>query len=272
MKTNYKHKLSQNLHLFISVLSAVAVFPLPVFPAPYVINSAGTKIEGTAIKSSADGTVQLTTKNGQVLTFRAGGYQQAAADPPPEIAQVEAFARGGRLAEAAALLKSVKRDYVWLGWDRRASLMLARIELARENFAGAAAEYEELFAVQPQLKKSPAERTHYMQALLGAGRIPEVAAMVDEDIASGSRAAAARAQIIRGDMKFAAGQAEEALLDYLRTVILFREQTAVQPEAIYKTGVALKKLNDPRAPEFFNRVISEFPASEFAVLAKGDVK
>ncbi len=29
MKTNYKHKLSQNPYLFISVLSAVALFPLP---------------------------------------------------------------------------------------------------------------------------------------------------------------------------------------------------------------------------------------------------
>ncbi|GEM_PF-3379142 len=35
MKMNYKHKLSQNLYPFISVLSAVAIFPLP-----YAIHSA----------------------------------------------------------------------------------------------------------------------------------------------------------------------------------------------------------------------------------------
>jgi tetratricopeptide (TPR) repeat protein len=120
------------------------------------------------------------------------------------------------------------------------------------------------------VKTIPAERANYMQALLGAGKIKETAALVDEDIASGSREAAARAQIVRGDMKAAAGQYEEALLDYLRTVLLFKDQAAVQPEATYKTAVALKKLNDPRATEYFEKVLDEFPDSEFAAMAKGE--
>ena len=92
--------------------------------------------------------------------------------------------------------------------------------------------------------------------------------MINEDIASGSREAAARAQVVRGDMKAAGGQYEEALLDYLRTAILFRAQTAVLPEATYKTAVALKNLNDPRAAEYFQKVIDEFPKSEFAEQAR----
>jgi TolA-binding protein len=71
-------------------------------------------------------------------------------------------------------------------------------------------------------------------------------------------------------MKAAAGQYEEALLDYLRTVLLFKEQAAVLPEATYKTAVALKKLNDPRAADYFQKVTREFPDSEFAEMAKGE--
>jgi tetratricopeptide (TPR) repeat protein len=241
-----------------------------VFAVPFVINSAGTQINGAAIQSSADGTVLLTTLNGQTLTFRPGAYRQAFADKPPEMTQVEAMAKNGELAGAAAILRRVKGQYAFLGWDLRASQMLARVELAQKNFNEAVAEYEALFAAQPQLKKIPAERANYMQALLGAGRIKETAALVDEDIASGSREAAARAQIVRGDMKAAAGQYEEALLDYFRTALLFEDQNAVLPEATYKTAVALKKLNDPRAVEYFQRVITEFPGSEFAELAKGE--
>ena len=96
--------------------------------------------------------------------------------------------------------------------------------------------------------------------------------MIGEDIESGSREAAARAQVVRGDMKMKGGQVEEALLDYLRTTILFRAQTAVLPEATYKTAVALKNLNDPRAAEYFKKVIDEFPKSEFAELAKKGVE
>jgi len=247
---------------------AVLFFTASAQAAPFVINSAGTRIDGSAIQSTADGTVLLTTPNSQTLTFRPGTYRQAFADKPKEMFQVEAMAKSGDLDGAAAILQRVKEQYKFLGWDQRASQMLARVELARKNFPAAVTEYEVLFAVQPQLKKVPAERANYMQALLGAGYIKETAALVDEDIASGSREAAARAQIVRGDMKAAAGQYEEALLDYLRTAILFKEQADVLPEATYKTAVALKKLNDPRAAEYFQKVIKEFPDSEFAQMAK----
>jgi len=250
----------------------VLVFTGVIQAAPFVINSAGTQIDGAAIQSSADGTVMLTTLNGQTLTFPPGAYRQAFADKPKEMFQVEAMAKRGDLAGAAAILQRVKEQYAFLGWDLRASLMLARVELAQKQFAAAASEYEALFAAQPQMKKIPAERANYMQALLGAGRIKETAALIDEDIASGSREAAARAQVVRGDMKAATGQYEEALLDYLRTVLLFKEQADVQPEAAYKTAVALKKLNDPRAAEYFKKVIDEFPKSEFAEMAKGGVE
>ncbi len=238
--------------------------------APFVINSAGQQVNGTAIQSAADGTVLLTTPNGQTLTFRAGTYRQAFADKPPEMFQVEAMAKSGDLAGAAAILQRVKAQYAFLGWDLRAAQMLARVELAQKHFPAAISEYEALFSTQPQMKKIPAERANYMQALLGAGRIKETSALIDEDIASGSREAAARAQVVRGDMKAAAGQYEEALLDYFRTALLFEDQKVVLPEATYKTAVALKKLNDPRAAEYFQKVIKAFPDSEFAELAKGE--
>jgi outer membrane protein assembly factor BamD (BamD/ComL family) len=184
--------------------------------------------------------------------------------------QVEALVKNGDFAGAATLLRCIKEQYRFLGWDQRASQMLARVELAQKNFKASAVEYEALFAAQPQLKTMPAERANYMQALAGSHRTKEAAAMIDEDIASGSRDAAARAQVVRGDMKAVSGQYEEALLDYLRTSLLFTEQTNVLPEATYKAAVALKKLNDPRAAEYFQKVITEFPESEFSIKAKGE--
>lgn len=238
--------------------------------APFVVNSAGTQIDGVSIQSAADGTVLLTSAQGQTLTFRPGAYRQAVADKPKEMVQGENLVKSGDLAGAAIILRRVKEQYRFLSWDQCASLMLARVELAQKKFAVAAAEYEALFAAQPHFKTVPAERANYMQALSGAGRIKEAAAMVNEDIASGSRESAARAQVVRGDMKAAGGQYEEALLDYLRTVLLFREQAAVLPEATYKTAVALKKMKNPRAAEYFQKVIKEFPESEFAAMAKGE--
>ncbi len=254
------------------VLSALLLLVSIAQAAPFVINSAGNRVNGSAIQSAADGTILLTTLNGQTLTFRPGTYRQAFADKPKEMFQVEELVKQKDLIAVVQILQRVKEQYRFLGWDQRAGLMLARVYLPLKQFEDSAREYEELFTVQPKFKKSPKERANYMQALLGSGRISEVAKMIDEDIASGSREAAARAQVVRGDMKAASGQYEEALLDYLRTTILFRAQTAVLPEATYKTAVALKNLNDPRAAEYFKKVIDEFPKSEFAELAKKGVE
>ncbi len=240
--------------------------------APFVINSAGSQVTGSAIRSAPDGTILLTTLNGQTLTFRKGSYRQAFADKPKEMFEVEALVKKKELNAVAAILRRVKEEYQFLGWDERASLMLARVYLPLKQFENAAREYEGLFKAQPQLMENLKERSNYMQALLGCGRMAEVAKMVEEDIASGSREAAARAQIVRGDMKAASGQVEEALLDYLRTAILFKAQAAVLPEATYKTAVALKLLHDPRAPDYFQKTITEFPDTDYAELAKEEMK
>lgn len=243
-----------------------------VLAEPFVINSAGSRVVGSAIQSAPDGTILLTTLNGQTLTFRPGSYRQAFADKPPELNQIDALLKQKDLDAVAEILKQVKGNYRFLGWDQRASLMLARIYLPLKQFEDSAREYEELFKIQPELMQNLKERSNYMQALLGCERIDEVAKMIDEDIASGSREAAARAQVVRGDMKAASGQYEEALLDYLRTAILFRAQAAVLPEATYKTAVALKKLNDPRATEYFEKTITEFPETEYAELAREEME
>ena len=256
----------KRIYLAVLILAGTAV------AEPYVINSAGSKVVGSAIQSAPDGTILLTTLNGQTLTFRPGSYRQAFADKPPEMDQIDALLKQKDLNAVAAILKQVKENYRYLGWDQRASLMLARIYLPLKQFEESAREYEALFEAQPELMQNLKERSNYMQALLGSGRIDEVAKMVDEDIASGSREAAARAQVVRGDMKAASGQYEEALLDYLRTAILFKAQTTVLPEATYKTAVALQKLNDPRAADYFQQTITEFPETEYAERAREEME
>lgn len=237
---------------------------------PFVVNSAGQRISGSAIVADADGTIRLTTHNGQTLTFAKGAYRQALADKPPEFAQIAALLKAKDLEGVAELLGRVQKSYRYLGWDQRAGLMLARIYLPLKRFEESVREYDAYFSVKPQAKRDLKERANYMQALLGAGRISTVEAMIQQDIASGSREAAARAQIVRGDMKAAAGQYEEALLDYFRTSILFKAQTAVQPEALYKTAEALEQLQDARAETYFQQVLKEYSTSEFAAKVRED--
>ena len=79
---------------------------------------------------------------------------------------------------------------------------------------------------------------------------------------------AARAQVLRGDLKRKRRQLEPAVQDYLRTVILFENIRDVQPEALYKAGETLEELRDARAKDLFARLQREYPDSKYAARAR----
>ncbi len=87
-------------------------------------------------------------------------------------------------------------------------------------------------------------------------------------VAGEDRAAAAKGQLLRGDLNMAKNKVEAALLDYLRTVTLFKKEQEVQPEALYKTGLAMDALRDPRAKKFFQMVVDDHGDSSYAAMAQ----
>ena len=79
-----------------------------------------------------------------------------------------------------------------------------------------------------------------------------------------NRAVAAKAQILRGDISLQKKKYRDAVLDYLRTVTLFKSVDAVQAEALYKTANAMDQLRDPRAKDFYQQVVDGYGSSPYA--------
>jgi hypothetical protein len=101
-------------------------------------------------------------------------------------------------------------------------------------------------------------------AALTATKDSSLAAELDKTIAKGSRENAAAAHIARGDMAKADGNKPDALLDYLRVVVLYDQIKSIQPEALYKTVQCLEELKDPRAEDWRKRLMSDYGSSEWA--------
>ena len=68
---------------------------------------------------------------------------------------------------------------------------------------------------------------------------------LDDAIATGTRETVAVAQLVRGDLDRLEGKKEDAVMDYLRTVILFEQFKDLQPEALFKAAQAMDDLRDP---------------------------
>lgn len=228
-----------------------------------VILPNGNRIEGTQIRASRNGDIILTTPAGQ-QTFPRGQYTKAIADKPAEFDQARALAGQGKYDEAIALLEKIATEYRYLEWDNNAFVAMAQIQSSRGNDSGAVDVYERLMRQSPEAKDDANIQWAYRSALLSAKMYDKLIPSLDQAILKGSRSDAAKAQIMRGDTKLAQGQVEAAVMDYLRTAILFESEAAVQPEALFKAGQGLEQLRDPRSKEMFKKLVQNYPSSSYA--------
>jgi tetratricopeptide (TPR) repeat protein len=235
--------------------------------AAYVILANGTRVDGTSIRARSDGTVVLETAMGS-QTFARNQYSKAVADKPPEIDEASRLVGAQQFDQAIKLLEEVAAKFRFLDWDVHALKLLPQIYERKGDSAGAIQAYENLFRLQPRIGEESEVLFGYFGAMLKAQQYEKLDGRLDDVIAKGSRKDAARAQLLRGDLKAAQNQLEAAVLDYLRTAILFKAEAEVQPAALFKAAETLEKLRDNRAKEFYQRVVSEHPASPEAARAR----
>ena len=159
------------------------------------------------------------------MTFRKGQYRRAVADKPRELAQAEKLLKDGKGGQAVALLEKVKAGYRFLAWDQRAIGLLGDYYYGAGKFDEAAAEFQALE------NPDAAAQEKYRDALIKSGKVGAVLPALEKDIASGSREAAARAYLLRGDLKAAAGDTAGARRDYLKVATFFKAQKEAAQEA-----------------------------------------
>lgn len=243
---------------------------VPIVDAQYVILPNGQRVDGTAIRSRANGEITLTLAGGAgTRTFMPGQYLQAVAPEPPELARAIRGIEARQYDQAIAMLEEIVRANQHLHWDLVALGEIGKANVAKGDHVAAVRAYDRLFQASPDRKKDDAFRWGYYQALLGAGQHDKLETELNELVASGARSDAARAQVMRGDIKLAKGMVEPAVMDYLRTAILFERETAVVAEATFKAAEGLAQLRDPRARDMYRRVTERYPNSPYAAQARG---
>jgi TolA-binding protein len=236
--------------------------------APYVVLKAGNRrIDASSIRVRPNGDYVVITPTGQTFDFTRDQVAEAYVDPPPAIRAAADAVREGRYQAAVEPLKDILREYRFLTWDERAAPLLAQAYMGLEEYGQAVRVLEDLFKQAPGAKDDEPGWL-YREAMMRAGQTVQLEQELDELIKSGSRDDAARAQIMRGDIDYAAGNFEEAAMDYLRTVVFFKRQTEVLPQATLKTAQALERMRDDRSTEWYQRTVEQFPQTPEAEQAR----
>ena len=260
--------------LAIAALAAASVLLLAeaALAAPYVILKDGvTKREGTRIRAERDGTIILTTAQGNV-PFQPGSYSKAFTDEPQTFKPAKAAVDAGRVDDKViASLEKIVSECRYLNWDIEAQKLLAEALLKKGDAAGADNAYKKLYTFDPELQKDTTIAWAHRKAMLEAKQYATLQKSLDAVAAAGPRAEAARAQNMRGDISLAQNRLDDAAMDYLRTAILFEDikDPIIQGEACFKAAKVLEQLRDARAKELYRKCATQYPSSPYAAQAKG---
>lgn len=235
--------------------------------APFVELTNGQRVVGKEIRAKANGDIVLNRDEGPV-TFTKAQVKRAVADKPDQMDAVVRAVQTGQYDKAIPVLEKLITDYRALYWDVVAMDQLGRAQAGMGKADEALKTYAKLARTYPDAMKGDA-KWGYLQALIAAKKYTDAEKKLKEVIQTGSREDAALAQIMRGDARAAQGDREGAAINYLRTVILFKAVAEHQPQALYKAGVALDQMKDPRAKQQFQLLRQNYPDSPWAAKAKG---
>ncbi len=188
------------------------------------------------------------------------------AQPPAQLEQAVRAVQAGQGAQAVPVLRQIMNAYVMLGPDRIAGRYLAQAYLDMGQAGEAIKAVDELLRSSPTANQNAELMGIYVDALIKNNELARAERALGDIVASGSRGAAAMAQVKRGDIQMQRGDMREALISgFLRTIVLFQDVREVQPEALYKAIECHTALNEHHyAERWRKRLLSGFPNSEYA--------
>lgn len=252
-------------------IGMAAALTATVSEGAYVVLKGGQRREVASIRARPDGGIVLIGADGSRMELSRDQYVQAVADKPAKFDQAVAMVNGGKFDAAIPILTEIVRENRFLDWDRAAGVELARAHAAKGNTTEALEVYEGLMRDYPGLDADGGFMWNYRDALLGAKQFSRLETDLAKIVAGDNRADAARAHLMRGDVRAAENKTEHAIREYLRAVLFYERETEVLPKALLKTAQALEGLRDARAKDFYRRLVEDFGDSPEAAAAKGKI-
>lgn len=214
-----------------------------------VVTRSGQELKGTKLTAAADGTLKLALGQRGVQTFPPGSYRSAYVPQPRQVTALVRAARAGRHSEVLERAGPLYASYRYLGWGDLVCLIQGEALLAQQDAAGARAAFER--GLQCPGPRQIALQKGLVQALIEMGNAEAAEARLEGFASGQDESALAFVFNARGKLAAARGEPRQAVLEYLKTVLLFdpQEVPAEWQEAKSRTMELLKQMQDPRWQE-----------------------
>lgn len=225
----------------------------------------GREIQGGKIKwQESRREYRIENPDGSILSVPLDDVEAVEVAKPAEYDKAMQAIAARQYDAAIPILEDLVIRFKRLQWDSKSREALANAYLAKGDFKKAAQILGELMQGTAKNQITDEQYGLYWNALLGAQNTVALKKELSDALTGESKSLAALAVVKRGDLFKAEGKREDAVLDYLRAVVLYEEARAMHPEALFKAAQLLDEMRDPRADELRKKLVSLYPDSAYA--------
>jgi hypothetical protein len=226
---------------YLALAAALALPFAGMAQAPYVQPTNGDKVVGSSLSSDGTGNLTLKLKGGASRNFRRGTYRSAWMPKPKEVVAAEATIRKGDMSGALQQLEQAYRKYRYVGWGGYTAYMQAKIFLKTGKNSDAERVCRDALRLPLSESESAKLKQGMVQSLLAQNKVTEAK------------------REIKNLRTTKEGKPKEAVLQYLKTILLFDKSVgSVRKEAYVETVKILEELKDNRAKQFKARYQAEY--------------
>lgn len=256
--------MNRNIMIMLALTVLFSVGGPAAVRAETIRKTDGTELKGLRIKwFETRREYQIENSDGSMIPVPLDDVDSLEVAKPAQFDQAEKAVMGKQYEAAIPLLEGIVTSYKRLQWDAKARELLAKAYFAKGDFKKAAQVMTDLMQGTVKSQITDENYNMYWTALMGAQMTAVLKKEINDALAGGSRTLAALAMIKRGDLFKADGKREDAVLDYLRAIILYDDARDVHPEALYKAAQLLDEMRDPRAEELKKKLMSLYPDSAY---------
>jgi len=218
----------------------------------YVIDRGGQRINGVKIETDAQGNLTLFLDDTVRRTFRRGNYREAFIPQPDGVTRLQAAYNANRFDLVLENAPRLFEEFKFLGWGGYIGYLEGMAYVRTNKFTEAMNTFRR---IEPHAgSQIDKVREGQVRALLGLNRLDDAQKLLEQMAATGDDSIAAFVFNARGKILAEQGKQQEAVLEYLKTLLLFTDDQVRNERNEARTNVValLTRLGDPRAQEFAN--------------------
>lgn len=217
----------------------------------YVITKSGNRVSGVSLNADANGTLTLKLDaTGASTTFKRNQYTAAFVPRPDAVKQLESAFEKGKADLVLKYGPTILEKYKYLGWADVISYYYGMAVLKQNDS-------EKALKIFRQGRSFPGRHGDLLDmgsvsALLALEKYDQAAPILERMLNEADGEQAAFAFNARGDIEASRGNERDAVLEYLKTLLVFEPGVAEEyrNEAKQRVVSLLKEMGDARYKDF----------------------